>query len=130
MSLADTPVADLTPLASAKTLYDIDVSGTRVTSLAALAGSSVDHVTAKGAMLSSLVGVADMPRLRRLIVSGNAISDISSLTSAQPMWIDLTDNPLDAAAPTIIQGLCAARWAVDWDGGSCGSSCLFDSCTN
>jgi hypothetical protein len=101
-----------------------------VTSLVPLAGSSIDHLIADDALLSSLGGVADMPRLRRLIVSSNAITDISPLTASQPMWIDLRGNPLDAAAPAIIQSLCAARWAVDWDGGSCGTSCLFESCTN
>ena len=127
--LAETPVTDLSPLASVKTLLDIDVSRTNVTSLAPLSGSMVMLVIATDAALTSLADVHDVPRLRRLFVKGNAISDISSLGGLQPIWIDLRDNPLDAAAPAIIQSLCAAGWAVDWDGGSCGESCLFESCT-
>ena len=133
LSLADTPVAHLAPLAplaSVETLYHVDVSRTRVTSLAALARGNIGFVAATGSLLSTLDGVADMPHLRRLIASGNAISDISSLTKGRPVWIDLTGNTLDAAAPTIIKNLCAAGWAFDWDGGSCGNTCSFESCTN
>jgi hypothetical protein len=45
------------------------------------------------------------------------------------MWLILRGNPLDTAAAGIIQQLCAAGWAVDWDGGSCGNACEFESCT-
>ena len=127
---ADTLVADLTPLSAITTLGFIDVSRTHVTSFEALAGSELGALNATDIGLTSLESVHDVPRLRRLVVDGNAISDVSPLTRLQPIWVDLRRNPLDAAAAAIIQDLCGKGWAIDWDGGSCGDSCRFESCTD
>jgi hypothetical protein len=86
-------------------------------------------LTAEGAALTSLAGLTGLQRLRRLDVRGNAITNVDSLPALSPTWVDLRNNPLDAAALGIISGLCATnKWAITWDGGGCGSPCLFEDC--
>jgi len=130
LSAADTLVADLTPLAASKaTLTFLDVSGSPVISLAPLSGAAMlSTLDARNAGLTTLEGLQDLPRLRHLMLTGNAISDLSPLTALPPVWLEISKNPLDDAAAGIIQSLCGAGWAVTWDGGACGNVCLFDSC--
>ena len=125
-------MTDLTPLAgSSETLTFLDVSRTLVASLAPLSGAAMlETVYASNAGLETLEGLHDFPKLRHLVVSGNAISDLSPLTVLSPLWLDVTHNPLDNAAADIIQSLCAAGWAVYYDDTACGDTCRFASCTN
>ena len=132
LSADGTLVTDLTPLAgSSGTLTFLDVSRTPVTSLAPLSGAAMlETVYASNARLETLAGLHDLPELRHLVVSGNAISDLSPLTALSPLWLDVTQNPLDNAAAGIIQSLCAAGWAVNYEDTSCGNTCDFVSCTD
>ncbi len=132
LSAAGALVTDLTPLAgSSGTLTFLDVSRTPVTSLAPLSGAAMlETVYASNTGLETLEGLHDLPKLRQLVVSGNAISDLSPLTILSPLGLDVTHNPLDNAATGIIQSLCAAGWAVNYDDTSCGNACQFVNCTN
>jgi len=79
--------------------------------------------------LTSLDGLTALPAIRHLSLHGNAITNVDSLTTLPPSWLDLTGNPLSPAALGIIGDLCRANWAITWDGGSCGSLCIYASCT-
>jgi hypothetical protein len=100
-----------------------------VSDLAPLDGLGLGHLSVRSPVLSSLAGLTSLPAIRVLGL-GSALTELDPFTIAGPAWLDLTGNPLDGNALAVIPRLCGAGWAVDWDGGSCGTSCNFESCTN
>src|SRR5262249_836470 len=130
LDAAQTPVADLSPLAGNTTLRQIDVGETAVATLDPLSATGVAYVDASHAPIRSLAGLHDVPNLRVLDLDGDPLGELDPLLALAPAELLITGNPLDAKAAVVIDGLCTAGWAVRWDEGTCGNPCSFESCTD
>jgi len=144
LDLANNLVTDIGPLASL-TLWSLSLANNPIEDFAPLAHlRGVSTLDLSGCGLSDLSFLSELESASMLVLSDNAISDLTPLVGAalsdfdlsnnlieelpdelaipRPMCeqADLTGNPLSAAARAHLAELCAAQEAsVVWDEGDC-----------
>lgn len=98
LNLNNTSVADLSPLREMHTLKKLDVSKTKVTSLADLAGLPLSDLSIKGCAISDLAPLRGMP-LALLELYGSQVTDLSPLAGLPIKDLDLSLTGIVDFAP-------------------------------